>query len=91
MLFRLLKTLRAEDMSGFTSIELLMLLDSGAAYHSPQGIRVRTANLSPAVKALVAARLKATPCAACKAAAAQALLAGGQATACSWASVSEPG
>ena len=62
-------------MSGFTSIELLMLLDSGAAYHSPQGIRVRTANLSPAVKALVAARLKATPCAACKAAAAQALLA----------------
>jgi hypothetical protein len=48
-------------MSGFTTIELLMLLDSGAAYHSPQGIRLRTANLSPAVKALVAARLKATP------------------------------
>ena len=59
-------------MSGFTDIELLMLLDSGAAYHRPQGIRVRTANLSPAVKALVAARLKATPCAACKEAAATA-------------------
>ena len=53
-------------MSGFTSIELMLLLDSGAAYHSEQGLRVRTTDLSPAVKAVIKARLNATPGAECK-------------------------
>ena len=53
-------------MSGFTSIELMLLLDSGAAYHSEQGLRVRLTDLSPTVKAVIKARLNATPCAECK-------------------------
>ena len=53
-------------MSGFTSLELMLLLDSGASFHSEQGLRVRTTGLSPAVQAVIKARMNATPCAECK-------------------------